>query len=137
MRRMIILVAAVVLVLLGVLVWKNLSQAMDRSRQKRTMAGMRDWAAALESLPKRHRAGAAWSGGWSSDLAVVAARQKLPVVDGWGRPYRITTKGREYRIQSAARDGKFEHPLRGGVTTSFDADIAWANGTFFQYPEGI
>ena len=101
------------------------------------MAAARDWAVALENIHGAHRSRSARAGGASTDLAAIARERKLSVVDGWGNPFRITITGDDYLIQSAARDGRFQRISTEKATRTFDDDIAFVNGRFLQYPEGI
>jgi type II secretory pathway pseudopilin PulG len=94
----------------------NFLIALNRSRQKRTMATLRDWGQAFESASHRHP----------------------PDVDGWDHPLRITRGAKGgYTIRSAGRDGKFDAVIHPGATSSFDADLVYANGSFIVWPEGV
>ena len=73
----------------------------------------------------------------------------MPIVDGWGHPYRYecgtpgTDACQEYIVGSGGKDGIFEHeslrdyPKPGGATQAFDCDLIYANGSFIQYPESM
>jgi type II secretory pathway pseudopilin PulG len=110
----------------------NFLTAMQRSKQKRTMADIRMLAQDVEQ-----RAGTAGSYPQTLD-----AKQQ----DGWGTALRYECLGEEekpcagYAISSAGKDLRFEHDSAGeyseGATAKFDCDIVWANGSFLQYPEG-
>lgn len=92
----------------------NLREALQRSRQKRTLANMSVAAAQID--------------------AGVAPTNLL---DGWERPMRFHRAGPHYSIRSAAADAKFETtPLRP-YTREFRDDIVLADGAFAQFPEGI
>lgn len=107
---------------------------MNRSRQKRTMAGARDWGVALETLFSSHMGSSTLVRGTSDQLALVAHGQKLPLVDGWGNPFRIEFSKDSYLVQSAARDGTLEAITKVGTITTYDEDIVFADGTFVRYP---
>src|SRR5256885_10137072 len=76
----------------------NFLVALNRSRQKQTMATLRDWGEAFESAGHQH-----------------------PLdVDGWNHPLRITRGAHGgYTIRASGRDGKFEAAIRPGAATSF------------------
>jgi hypothetical protein len=61
--------------------------------------------------------------------------RNLPVKDGWGRPFWYLSNGTEYTLVSYGKDG-IPDAQRGGATASFDCDIIFANGAFFQWPSG-
>ncbi len=114
----------------------NLVTAMQRAKQKRTMADMRTISHEIE----RHRVS---KGSYPESLAVL----DLPTTnDGWGYPMRyecIPDAERPcagYGIVSAGKDKEFEYEsldeYSNDGTVSFDRDIVFANGSFVQYPEG-
>lgn len=118
----------------------NLRLAMQRSKQKRTMADMRTLATALEAratdtneYPTTRPV---------ADLGVLLVPKyikQVPALDGWGHPYRYSGGKDVYAITSAAADGKFEHgslaEYKPGAVTKFDCDIVYSNGSFVQYPD--
>ena len=110
----------------------NVLTALNRSREKRTMAELRDWGSALETIHSRHHLS---STGTSEDA--VFAKFKLSRVDGWGRPYQIRMAGGGYTVTSSGRDGVFQTRIQGGATSNFDEDLVYSDGYFLQYPEGI
>jgi hypothetical protein len=103
--------------LLTVLAYRAVSEldtARNRSRQKRTMALLRDTAIRIEA--------------------------GMPVVqpkDAWGYPLQVRVNDSHYSIRSAGSDGKFEKTDPRGYAVGSAADIVLAEGTFLQYPEGI
>ena len=111
----------------------NLLNAQNRSKQNRTMADMRSIATAVESYEVDHP-------DWKGD--VTPSFGKLPLKDGWNRPFHIqvwTDKDNNpsYRIWSAGRDGKRDTKWGNPAPTrNFDNDVVYENGTFTQYPEG-
>lgn len=151
------IVAIVLVVILGVvavmgilaaIAIPNLLTAMQRSKQKRSMADIRTIATAVEAYAvdnKRYPAVSAYN-----ELNGILAPTYLrfvPTVDGWEKPYRYeswssnSTDINSYAIGSGGKDGQFEHDsLREydppGGTTNFNNDIIFSNGVFVQYPEG-
>ena len=46
-----------------------------------------------------------------------------PMIDAWGRPYRIESDAKSFRIVSAGADGIFQSDVsRGGTLQSFNED---------------
>lgn len=104
----------------------NLLTAMQRAKQKRTMADMRTAAAAVEQYR--------------------ATNNKLPETiplpkDGWGNNFRYANDGTNYWIVSAGKDGHFEEAdawhYQPGATTNFDQDIVLSNGEIQRAPAGF
>ncbi|HEV7919881.1 MAG TPA: type II secretion system protein [Thermoanaerobaculia bacterium] len=142
----------VVLAIMGILAAiavPNLLTAMQRSKQKRTMADMRSLATALEARATD-----------TNDYPQVTTPLELgailtptyikiiPAKDGWSHPVRYecwdahsSGKCDSYAIGSGAKDGLFEHEsLRAyeeASPTNFDCDLVFSNGKFVQHPEGI
>ena len=111
------LVGLAALIALTAVAVPNVLEALNRKRQKVTMAAMRAAATKFE-----------------------AGQPFVPMRDDWGHPMRIRARGRHYSIRAAGRDGEFEQdvPLkRIRTTTGFDADIVFLDGNFVQMPEGI
>ena len=112
------IVLAPLVLLAGLLAigWPNYYEALQRSKQQRTMAGMRDLAIRIE------------------------ARQPYTITDdGWGHPMRVHVAGKHYAIRAASADGRFERTSIMKVTQikDFDADVVLVDGNFLQFPEGI
>jgi general secretion pathway protein G len=144
-----IAVAGLVLVgILGILAAiaiPNLLTAMQRSRQKRTMADMRTIATALETYGADHE-GEEYPPGENAASLAPHLQPKyvnaLPEVDGWSTVIRYSPlPNHGYMIRSAGGDRIFEHDspdeYTRGATHNFDCDIVFATGEFVQYPEGI
>ncbi|HKO55597.1 MAG TPA: hypothetical protein VJ276_06925 [Thermoanaerobaculia bacterium] len=127
----------------------NLLTAMQRSKQKRTMADMRSVATAIEARATDTndypRVGSA------SELASVLSPTYMKTVrtqDGWTHGLRYECwdahnvgKCDTYALASGGKDGVFEHDAlqeySENTTKNFDCDIIFSNGSFVQYPEGI
>lgn len=131
-----LLIAGLIIATPAALFVQHMLDALNRSRQKQTMAGARKWGAAIENV-SRHMAPSRIVQGTSAELSALATAHGLPKLDGWGTPYRIQATSKSYLIHAAARDGAFETLKERRLTQSYDSDIAFADGAFFQYPEGI
>lgn len=93
---------------------QNLDIALQRSRQKRTMANIR--AAAT-----RHE-----------------ARSPIgKLVDEWGTPMQVRIRGPHYAIRAAMSDRIFERGLPHRMTDNFNDDVVFIDGNFRQFPSGI
>ena len=125
----------------------NLLTAMQRSKQKRTMADMRSAAIAIEEYATEKNAypdASSYLAELSSKLTPTYAKT-LPEVDGWGTAlrYECWPKGacEHYAIGSAGADKVFEQESLQDYadtrTSKFDSDLVWTDGKFLQYPEGV
>jgi type II secretory pathway pseudopilin PulG len=131
----VIILAVLAIPMLGIfsaIAIPHLLTAMQRSKQKRTMADIRTMAGQADAYFATH-------GRYPETVGVIK-------VDGWNHPFRYSCINEAekpcagYAIVSAGKDGRFEHDSAAGYTagktSNFDADIAWVNGAFLQYPEG-
>lgn len=127
------LVAVAIMGILAAIAIPNLLTAMQRSKQKRSMAEIRLLS---EDLEQRART----SGSYPAELEATSK-------DGWGTALRYECLAENdqpcagYAITSAGKDKQFEHESAGeyseGGVAKFDCDIVLANGSFLQYPEGV
>jgi type II secretion system protein G len=151
-----LLIVVAIIGILAAIAIPNLLTAMQRSKQKRTMADMRSIATAWEARATDYNKYNAAAAGITGVTTVVNQAsldaylsptyiRQLPAKDGWGNTYGYftdqafagTTAAQAYCIISGGRDGAFAASEPGGPTTSFDCDIVYSNGSFVQYPEGV
>ncbi len=148
-----LLIVVAIIGILAAIAIPNLLTAMQRSKQKRTMADMRSIATAWEARATDTNSYNA--AGWSmltevtysdlkSGITPTYIRQ-FPDKDGWGNTWYFgaeigwgaATAAQRYQLISYGRDGS-----AGAVgadntkTTDFDCDIVYENGNFVQWPEG-
>jgi len=134
-----LLIVVAIIGIIAAIAIPNLLNAINRGKQKRTMADMRSIATAVES----------YSVDWNfypkgaTDLTTLAPYivptyiKKLPTADGWNRAliFNSNTEGTNYTIQSSGKNSAQE--VFGGPTTDFNYDIIFAEGRFYQWPEGM
>jgi len=153
-----LLIVVAIIGILAAIAIPNLLTAMQRAKQKRTMADMRSIATAWEARAtdvNRYNAAGANAGLGSpvtgtnlSGALTPTYIKNLPTKDGWGKDYEFgadqgwangtNTAAQQYGILSAGRDGIITVTGAGaGATTNFDCDIVYSNGSFTQYPEGV
>ena len=157
-----LLIVVAIIGILAAIAIPNLLTAMQRAKQKRTMADIRSIASAWEMYAIDNNgytaAGTAEeiveeeppSGPEEGDGLLsydeVAAElspdyiKKLPESDGWGNPYLFLPfeSGNSYVIGSLGKDGALDDDewSLGETTTDFNCDIIYWNGSFIKYPEG-
>jgi type II secretion system protein G len=146
-----ILIVVAIIGVLAAIAIPNLITAMQRAKQKRTMADIRQIAMAWEARAVDHGAYSAAGAGISLCCAtplttpqIVTMLQPthinpLPDKDGWGRPFEFDTNGdgTAYLITSYGRNGQKDQAFGGGGTRDLDCDIVYSGGEFLQYPEGV
>ena len=141
----VVLVGVAIVGILAAIAIPNLLTAMQRSKQKRTMADIRTVATAVEAYATDNKK-------YPEDIGALAPTyvKVVPRLDGWAHPIRYIcwnaeggTDCRSYAIGSAGKDGQFEHDdlkeylSSGGATTNFNSDIVYSDGKFIEYPQGL
>jgi type II secretion system protein G len=144
-----LLIVVAIIGILAAIAIPNLLTAMQRSKQKRTMADIRSIATAWEARATDVNTYAASgftmpTGNWDDVLASKCSPtyiKQMPLKDGWDNRYqfRVSTIGDVYAIRSLGKDGSEENAttVPEGGTSDFDCDIVYSNGSFVEYPEGI
>lgn len=143
-----LLIVVAIIGIIAAIAIPNLITALERARQKRTMASMRQIAMAWETraVDEGGYAAAGLSLCCTNSFSTTQIRSILeptfinpfPAIDGWNRPfvYHVNNDGTSYLITSYGRDGAPETAPVGGATTDIDCDILYSGGTYVQYPEG-
>ncbi len=146
-----LLIVIAIIGILAAIAIPNLLNAVQRGKQKRTMADMRALATAVEAyhVDNSMFPTASCVGGLYTSLGSALAESSFtnltptyiaqpPLRDGWGRflVYSVDGGLARYNIRSQGRDGS-SGSLVCGTTTDFNDDILYSNGTFLQWPEGV
>jgi general secretion pathway protein G len=159
-----LIVVAIIGVIAAILI-PNLLDTLQKAKQKRTMADMRDlgaaWFSWVTDQVSAAAAGANQTYNFDDLTEVLTAEglqqtlyldqnmyyiQRVPTRDGWGRNYDYRWSGQPLAdhvlgIRSLGRDGAAgpaTNPYQIGpfTTTEYDQDIVWADGLFVRYPAG-
>ncbi len=131
-----LLVTVVVIGIISAIVIPQLLGALNRSRQKRTMADIRTVGTGVESYAVDHSAYPV-----AADIASLSAILRpafigtVPELDGWGRSVIVDATATGYTIGSGGRDGGGLNWV-GGPTINLDDAIIFSEGRFVQWPEG-
>lgn len=137
---------AVLVVITGITV-PNFLNAVQRGKQKRTMSDMRTIATAFESYSIDNNRYLATAGRGSAALEHATSFieptyvKGIPRLDGWGRPFEVTSTAGAYTVTSFGSDGRPDTPGgpqvgASGNTTDFRNDIIFSTGSFVQFPDG-
>jgi type II secretion system protein G len=136
-----LLIVVAIIGIIAAIAIPNLLNAIQRGRQKRTMADMRAIGTAVESYAVDNNNYPAGGSAISGIYTLVAPRYiaRLPVTDAWNNGidyiHSPTTSAQTYSVQSYGKNGGNETDVTGS-TTDFNNDIIFSQGIFTQYPEG-
>jgi type IV pilus assembly protein PilA len=144
-----LLIVVAIIGILAAIAIPNLLAALQRSRQKRSMADMRTiataWEARAADVNAYNAAGLSWP---AADTPVTSMTflaptyiKKLPIYDGWNNEFRVSSNvSNSYTVKSFGGDKRETTTATSAaaqaVTHNFDCDIILSNGYFVQYPEG-
>ena len=141
-----LLIVVAIIGIIAAIAIPNLLNAINRGRQKRSMADLRTVGTAVEAYAVDMAfyptfASGDFSTTWYGFLEPTYVKT-VPRNDGWRTSFRANSESRFYTLGSAARDRDFEFNLsdatyNGRTTQSMDCDIVYSNGSFMSYPEGI
>jgi len=138
-----LLIVVAIIGIIAAIAIPNLLNAIDRGKQKRTMADLRSIGTAIESYavdanvyPQGISAIAQLQAGGTAPLEPIYIKT-LPTRDGWNNTLQVTTDalGGQYTVYSFGKDGAGT-TCTAGVTTTFVDQICFVNGQFLRYPEG-
>ena len=128
-----LLIVVAIIGIIAAIAVPQLMNAMDRGRQRRSMADMRNIATATGTMRVD-------TGAYAAALANLSASgymQVTPANDGWGTAYVYTTGADTYTITSlgsnAAAGPAAPVPW---INDPYDPDITLTDGQFVQAPTG-
>ncbi len=146
-----LLIVVAIIGILAAIAIPNLLTAMQRSRQKRTMADMRTiataWEARATDVNQYSAAGISFPAATApitalSTLLSPTYVKQLPVYDGWSSVFLQGSTTSSYAVKSIGADktdntASLTSAASAITTGNFDCDIIYSDGTFVQYPEGV
>lgn len=114
-----------------------LLNAMDKAKQRATMADMRTVGRAVEAYDVDNGFLPDDSGGVQMLQSVLIPYQinVVPVNDHWSNPYSYTRDAVQYTLESFGKDGVDGGNISRATRHDFDLDIVLNNGTFVASPE--
>jgi general secretion pathway protein G len=145
-----LLIVIAIIGILAAIAIPNLLNAVQRARQKRTMADMKALAAAIEAyhVDNSLYPSAACAAGLFTAAGPFLATDSFtnltptyiaqpPLTDGWGNfmRYNVNAGASNYNVRSLGRDDA-AGALVCFTTTNFNDDILFSDGVFLQWPEG-
>jgi type II secretion system protein G len=136
-----LLIVVAIIGIIAAIAIPNLLNAIQRGKQKRTMADMRAIATSVEAFAVDNNR---YPGGASNITAITSVVSPkyikvCPTVDAWTNPFDYvanpTGNAQTYTITSHGKDGAAD-TVTPGPTTDFNNDIVFSTGSFLVYPEG-
>ena len=127
-----LLIVVAIIGIIAAIAVPQLMNAMDRGRQRRSMADMRNIATATGTFRVD-------TGAYAANLAALAPTymQVAPANDGWGNAFTYTTGADTYTIQSDGSDGAAGPAAPATwINDPYDPDIIMTDGQFTQAPTG-
>jgi len=133
-----LLIVVAIIGIIAAIAIPNLLNAIDRGKQKRTMADLRSLGTAVESysIDNNQYPVAADMTALKGVVSPVYIRT-APLNDGWGKAFAVSSVAGEYTLCSGGKDGGNCTGDGGGASGSFNDSITFANGQFVQWPEGM
>jgi type IV pilus assembly protein PilA len=137
-----LLIVVAIIGIIAAIAIPNLLNAIQRGKQKRTMADMRSIATSIEAFSVDNNR---YPQGGSPVVAIQSSVEpryikKLPTKDAWNGEYDYQrgpdpSSAQTYTLISYGKDNTSE-ALVAGATSNFNNDIVFSQGSFIMYPEG-
>jgi general secretion pathway protein G len=141
-----LLIVVAIIGIIAAIAIPNLLNAINRGRQKRSMADLRTIGTAVEAYAVDMAFYPTFSEGAITATCTLVGNleptyvKTVPREDGWRTNFYASSQSRFYTLASAARDKILSGALTSysaGITSDMDCDIVYSNGSFVQYPEGV
>ncbi|HEU4887731.1 MAG TPA: prepilin-type N-terminal cleavage/methylation domain-containing protein [Thermoanaerobaculia bacterium] len=146
-----LLIVVAIIGILAAIAIPNLLTAMQRTRQKRSMADMRTiatgWEARATDVNAYNGSGISWPAATVPVTSIVGMLtptyvKKIPIYDGWNIEYRVSDNvPTSYSIKSYGADKTEDFTGTTAAaairTNNFDCDIILSDGGFVVYPDGV
>jgi general secretion pathway protein G len=137
-----LLIVVAIIGILAVIAVPNLMNALDKTRQKATMANMKRVGEAVAAYSVDNNVFPEASGTVDPNLDVHIEPYyitRCPDEDEWGHPLFYDSNTSTFTLRSYGKDGKSEPIInggKGGETSNFSADIVMVDGNWIQAPTG-
>ncbi len=133
-----LLIVVAIIGIIAAIAIPNLLNAIDRGKQKRTMADIRSMGTATESYAiDNNQYPIAPDIGTLAGIVAPIYIKTAVTQDGWRNLLVATCASTEYTLCSGGKDaGACENDAAGAVN-NFNDSITFANGQFVQWPEGM
>jgi len=134
-----LLIVVAIIGIIAAIAIPNLLNAIDRGKQKRSMADLRSIGTAVESysIDNNYYPAATDIAGLGAASVAPIYIKTMPLQDGWRYDFYVNSTTTGYTLASGGKDGGGITGWVGGATTSFNAPIVFTAGQFSQWPEGV
>ena len=131
-----LLIVVAIIGIIAAIAIPNLLNAIDRGKQKRTMADMRSIGTAVESYAVDNNVYpvATTAAALQSVVAPIYIKT-MPTQDGWNNTFQVAAATNQYTLYSTGKDGAGS-TCTAGTTVTFADEICFINGQFLRYPQG-
>jgi len=131
-----LLIVVAIIGIIAAIAIPNLLNAIDRGKQKRTMADMRSIGTAIESYSVDFSHYPQGNLGAVIPVLEPVYIKKCPTTDGWKNALTVdAVADTGYTIESFAKGGADDTDI-SGATANFSDDIVFVDGQFVSWPEG-
>jgi type II secretion system protein G len=133
-----LLIVVAIIGIIAAIAIPNLLNAIDRGKQKRTMADLRSVGTAIESysIDNNFYPDAGTTLATLQSLIEPLYIRTAPANDGWNRAFNVSCSTVEYTVCSGGKNGGACVNDSAGTTQTFNDSITFSNGQFVQWPEG-
>ena len=134
-----LLVVVAIIGILSAVAMASLVNALDKGKQKRSMSDLHSIAEAIEAYHIDKGSYPMGVSDWPTLQVYISPFfiKAPPDKDGWSHTWAVATSapGTSYTVASLGKDG-YPDSWTGGTTGSFNCDIVFSDGQFFQWPQG-
>ena len=136
-----LLIVVAIIGIIAAIAIPNLLNAIDRGKQKRTMADLRSMGTAIEEYSiDNNFYPVALTVSALEDQVSPSYIRTLPPNDGWGLGFEVASAASLYTLASCGK-GETQACASActgscGATGTFADDIIFSMGSFVQWPEG-
>jgi general secretion pathway protein G len=131
-----LLIVVAIIGIVAAIAIPNLLNAVDKGKQKRTMADLRSIGTAVEVYAIENTVYPTAADAASSKALIDPAYIKaMPTVDGWSTQFVVDSSAFAYTIYSQGKDG-IGSTCVPGTTSTFNDEICFVDGQFQRFPLG-
>jgi len=131
-----LLIVVAIIGIIAAIAIPNLLNAIDRGKQKRTMADMRSIGTSIEAYAvDTNKYPVATTAATLQPLLQPVYIKNMPTADGWANTFQVTSTTVDYTVYSQGKDGTGS-TCTAGTTSTFNDEICFSNGQFVRYPAG-
>ena len=133
-----LLIVVAIIGIIAAIAIPNLLNAIDRGKQKRTMADMRSLGTAVESYAVDNNVypQATSAAALKTIVEAGAYMKNMPTQDGWSHDFQVASVTTEYTLYSKGKTNTGAATCASGTTSDFSDSICFINGQFLRYPAG-